>query len=380
VIKINKLQSSVRFGYESGDGSDFVESRRFACPKRCGYVFPMILFATLAVGLFIVTLTQFQSSTRLKYQHLNDYQSAFNIAYSALVEILADIQKKQWSNRVFKAGPVDRSAALFGGNFELRVSDHATLEHTFNTRIRVTYKNKRYLFYWRLKYNPSLLDFTQLFVPVYYEDFANPDNLPFNPDDIDSVVDQKIKDREDNQPKVDEIAKKVKTSPSIEEALKKVGIDNEQVKSSGEQRPPAAVVSLPKADLPLKELAMLVEDVAPNVTPVIKELRFGGDVAALTDAQKLLLDNLAEILTARPDMKIELRGHATGVVGTVEGNMLISIERAQNVANYLESLGISADRMTVKGLGQSQPIASNETFEGRARNRRVEFVFKETAD
>ncbi len=340
----------------------------------------MILFATLAVGLFIVTLTQFQSSTRLKYQHLNDYQSAFNIAYSALVEILADIQKKQWSNRVFKAGPVDRSAALFGGNFELRVSDHATLEHTFNTRIRVTYKNKRYLFYWRLKYNPSLLDFTQLFVPVYYEDFANPDNLPFNPDDIDSVVDQKIKDREDNQPKVDEIAKKVKTSPSIEEALKKVGIDNEQVKSSGEQRPPAAVVSLPKADLPLKELAMLVEDVAPNVTPVIKELRFGGDVAALTDAQKLLLDNLAEILTARPDMKIELRGHATGVVGTVEGNMLISIERAQNVANYLESLGISADRMTVKGLGQSQPIASNETFEGRARNRRVEFVFKETAD
>lgn len=337
----------------------------------------MILFATLAVGMFIVTITQFQSSTRLKYQHLNDYQSAFNVAYAALVEVLADIQSKQWSNRSFKAGPVNKNADLFGGSYNLRVEDHDSVEFMFNVKVRVTYKNKKHLFYWRLCYNPNLLDFTQLVIPVFYEDFSNSPLAAADPDDLDEYVDKKIENREDNLPKVNEIANNLKPSPTIEEALKKVGIDPENVRPTGQERPPATTVNLPDANLPLKEIEQLLAEISPEAAHVIKALHFGGDVAELDADQKVLLEALAEILGDRPDVKIELRGHTTGVVGTPESNMIFSIERAQNVADYLISLGIPANRISVKGFGQNQPIASNETLEGQAKNRRVEFVVKE---
>jgi len=175
---------------------------------KAGYIFPMILFASLAVGLLVLTLTQFQSSNRLKYQHLNDYQAAFNIAYSALVEVLADIQSRQWSNRSFKSGPKDRSENLFGGSYNLRVEDHASVEFMFNVKVRVKFKEKSHLFYWRMQYNPSLLDFTNLFIPVYYEEYGDPANAP---SDIDSIVDEIIQKRNDNLPKVEEIADRLRT-------------------------------------------------------------------------------------------------------------------------------------------------------------------------
>ncbi len=327
--------------------------------------------------MFIVTITQFQSSTRLKYQHLNDYQSAFNIAYSALVEILADIQAKQWSNRAFKAGPVDKSADLFGGRFDLRVEDHDSVEFVFNVKVRVSYKNKKHLFYWRLTYNPNLLDFTRLFVPIFYEDFSGSAAVAADPDDLDNLVDKKLKDRDDNRPKVKEITDNLKPSTTIEEALKKVGISTDKVRPSDQERPAVTVVNLPAASLPLKDIEQLLADISPETTHVIKALHFGGDVAQLDADQKLLLDTLAEVLKDRPDLKIELRGHTTGVVGTAEGNMEFSIERAQNVADYLVSVGIPANRMTVKGFGRTQLIASNATLEGQAKNRRVEFVLNE---
>ncbi|MDD2997894.1 MAG: OmpA family protein [Candidatus Riflebacteria bacterium] len=348
-----------------------------ALAKKSGYVFPLILFATLAVGLFIVTITQFQSSNRLKYQHLNNYQSAFNIAYSALVEVLADIQSRQWSNRSFKTGPKDKSADLFGGRYDLRVENHDTLEYVFNTKVRVAYKNKKHLFYWRLKYNPNLLDFTSLFVPIFFEDFQNSATIPANPDELDELVDKKLEQREENRPKVIEIAETLKPTPTIKEALKKVGINADNVNHAEQVRPAGTVIDLPLADLALKDLAQLVADIDSEATYVIKDLHFEGDIAALNAEQMLLLDTLAELLQSKPDCKIELRGHTTGVVGTAEGNMTFSIARAQNVADYLQNAGIEADRITVKGFGQTQPIASNDTLEGQAKNRRVEFVLSE---
>lgn len=348
-----------------------------ALAKKSGYVFPLILFATLAVGLFIVTITQFQSSNRLKYQHLNNYQSAFNIAYSALVEVLADIQSRQWSNRSFKTGPKDKSADLFGGRYDLRVENHDTLEYVFNTKVRVAYKNKKHLFYWRLKYNPNLLDFTSLFVPIFFEDFQNPATIPANPDELDELVDKKLEQREENRPKVIEIAETLKPTPTIKEALKKVGINADNVNHAEQVRPAGTVIDLPLADLALKDLAQLVADIDSEATYVIKDLHFEGDIAELNAEQMLLLDTLAELLQSKPDCKIELRGHTTGVVGTAEGNMIFSIARAQNVADYLQNAGIEADRITVKGFGRTQPIASNDTLEGQAKNRRVEFVLSE---
>ncbi|MDX2445401.1 MAG: OmpA family protein, partial [Bacteroidales bacterium] len=66
----------------------------------------------------------------------------------------------------------------------------------------------------------------------------------------------------------------------------------------------------------------------------------------------------------------------TDADGDFDFNQKLSEERAETVMNQLISMGISADRLTFKGFGESKPINTNDTPEGKANNRRVEFVKK----
>ena len=85
------------------------------------------------------------------------------------------------------------------------------------------------------------------------------------------------------------------------------------------------------------------------------------------------LKELAEFLETNPDLRIEISGH-TDNQGTADYNEDLSLRRANAVTNYLvEREGIATDRLETKGYGASQPIASNDTEEGRAKNRRTEF-------
>lgn len=84
------------------------------------------------------------------------------------------------------------------------------------------------------------------------------------------------------------------------------------------------------------------------------------------------LKHLLETLQENPEMRIELRGH-TDDQGTANFNMKLSETRATAVANYLIGKGIDAQRLTTIGFGESKPVESNATPEGRSRNRRVEY-------
>lgn len=85
-----------------------------------------------------------------------------------------------------------------------------------------------------------------------------------------------------------------------------------------------------------------------------------------------ILDQAIDALNRYPEIKVELDGH-TDSIGTEQYNQGLSERRAQIVADYLTAHGISADRITaVKGFGETQPIDTNSTKEGRARNRRTE--------
>jgi OOP family OmpA-OmpF porin len=85
-----------------------------------------------------------------------------------------------------------------------------------------------------------------------------------------------------------------------------------------------------------------------------------------------ILDQAIDALNRYPDIKVELDGH-TDSVGTDQYNQGLSERRAQIVADYLTSHGIDASRITaIRGFGESQPIDTNSTKEGRARNRRTE--------
>jgi OmpA-OmpF porin, OOP family len=106
---------------------------------------------------------------------------------------------------------------------------------------------------------------------------------------------------------------------------------------------------------------------------VLKNVFFETASATLKSDSKYELDKLVQFLLQNPDIRIQINGH-TDNVGTSAYNNQLSEMRALEVLNYLVEKGISKNRLASKGFGQDQPIATNETEEGRAQNRRTEFV------
>jgi OOP family OmpA-OmpF porin len=84
------------------------------------------------------------------------------------------------------------------------------------------------------------------------------------------------------------------------------------------------------------------------------------------------LDEAAETLKARSQVRVEIQGY-TDNVGKPEMNQALSEKRAQSVKNYLVGKGVSASQLETKGYGEASPIADNNTKEGRAKNRRIDF-------
>ena len=107
-------------------------------------------------------------------------------------------------------------------------------------------------------------------------------------------------------------------------------------------------------------------------TIVLADVPFELGSAELTESAKRTLDAAAKSLIVERDVKFEIAGH-TDSSGNDALNQQLSEARAVSVKRYLASRDVSAERMTARGYGEREPIASNDTPEGRARNRRVEF-------
>jgi len=102
---------------------------------------------------------------------------------------------------------------------------------------------------------------------------------------------------------------------------------------------------------------------------------FSSDSAELTPESLAILDQAIATLKRRADIKVEIAAH-TDSTATDAHNLDLSNRRASSVQNYLESHGIDSRRLSAVGYGEAQPIDSNETEEGKARNRRVELRVK----
>ena len=108
-------------------------------------------------------------------------------------------------------------------------------------------------------------------------------------------------------------------------------------------------------------------------TTVLKNIFFETASAELKPDSKTELERIAIFLNANPNVKIEISGH-TDNVGDKIYNQKLSEKRAQSVLNYLIANGISSDRLTSMGYGDTKPVAANDTEEGRAQNRRTEMA------
>lgn len=100
---------------------------------------------------------------------------------------------------------------------------------------------------------------------------------------------------------------------------------------------------------------------------------FGFDESTLSADAKTSLDKLVKVLNTYPDTNIEIQGH-TDSKGSIVYNQALSERRAAEVSDYLAGHGTSASRLVIKGYGETVPKYSNNTIEGRAENRRVEFL------
>lgn len=101
--------------------------------------------------------------------------------------------------------------------------------------------------------------------------------------------------------------------------------------------------------------------------------------AELSPEATVLLDEAVEILIANPDTVLTVAGH-TDDVGSEEANLALSEARAQAVVDYLVAGGVAAERLSAVGFGETQPIADNTTADGRAQNRRIEFVVEQEGE
>lgn len=119
-------------------------------------------------------------------------------------------------------------------------------------------------------------------------------------------------------------------------------------------------------DIPLQAIAV-------NTAITLKNVQFNSNSFNLLPVSKIELDKLVEILKDDSTVHIQVNGH-TDNIGNAEANATLSKNRALSVAQYLVNQGIEANRILYKGLGDSKPIADNNTEEGRAKNRRTEIV------
>ena len=117
----------------------------------------------------------------------------------------------------------------------------------------------------------------------------------------------------------------------------------------------------------------MLDSIHTNKTIIIgKPIQFKPDTAEILESSRKDLEKLAKKMRWRR-FKVEIDGH-TADIGDSASQYSLSLKRAETIRDYLVSLKIKKSRLIVRGFGGSKPIASNETPEGRAKNRRVEFL------
>ena len=165
----------------------------------------------------------------------------------------------------------------------------------------------------------------------------------------------------------DELEKKRLTMTQEELAATKEALDKElTARKSAEARLTAAVASL-------KEMAQVKEEARGVVITLSGAVLFSTGKHQLLPIAKEKLDDVADALSAQGYKKLVVEGH-TDSQGSENANADLSLKRAEAVREHLIGHGIDKAKIEAKGLGESRPVVSNDTPEGRANNRRVEIV------
>lgn len=144
----------------------------------------------------------------------------------------------------------------------------------------------------------------------------------------------------------------------------------------------SAVGYMPKDDtlrFVLDTLDVFMQPIKEGIKVKIENLFFATNKTYILPQSEQAMSDLANFLLDNPSVKIHVVGH-TDAVGTDEANQILSEGRANSVRNDLIKRGVAAERITAEGKGEKEPVADNDTEEGRQLNRRVEFTITDVGD
>lgn len=164
-------------------------------------------------------------------------------------------------------------------------------------------------------------------------------------------------------------------------------IESAQARQQAEQSKQEAEQAKQQRDEAMQRLYVSLSEIletrreARGLIVNLSDVLFDFNKATLTAGAREKLSKIAGVLIAYPGAySIEIEGH-TDAVGSDEYNLKLSQDRAESVHQYLMQAGVKHERIAaVRGLGKSQPVASNDTAAGRQQNRRVEIVIHDTAE
>ncbi|MFC0877205.1 OmpA family protein [Saccharicrinis sp. FJH2] len=122
-------------------------------------------------------------------------------------------------------------------------------------------------------------------------------------------------------------------------------------------------------------LLVKLQAIKKDVIVVLRNVFFELNSAAIRPESGPALEDLYQFLNKNPDVKIQIVGH-TDNTGSAQYNQKLSEDRAKAIHDFLIIRGVNADRLSWLGKGSTNPVAPNDTEEGRAQNRRVEFVIR----
>ncbi len=129
-------------------------------------------------------------------------------------------------------------------------------------------------------------------------------------------------------------------------------------------------LELPPPPEPIEEIVVEIPE-EPTVVPETKPIRFKLNSSELEASSFEALNNIVAFLLDMPESKVLIKGY-TDTSGADAYNLALSAKRAKSVSEYLVKQGIAQERIATKGMGEKDPIAPNETIEGRRKNRRAE--------
>jgi outer membrane protein OmpA-like peptidoglycan-associated protein len=118
---------------------------------------------------------------------------------------------------------------------------------------------------------------------------------------------------------------------------------------------------------------LYLQKIEVGLTVKLKNIYFDFNKTTLKPESFVELDKVYEFLRTNPKVEVEIGGH-TDSNGSDQYNANLSQGRSESVVDYLITQGIDASRLSARGYGESKPIDTNDTKEGQANNRRVEFT------